>query len=108
MSKDNLVDTASILENFNMKEMNTYFQTFMHNSSFEVGIIKLESGQKDTQGQHSVDELYFVIQGEGFITIKDQEHQIRKGSCVFVRANTPHHFHGNKEQLIVLYIFTVV
>jgi mannose-6-phosphate isomerase-like protein (cupin superfamily) len=79
----------------------------MQNNSFEVGILKLEPGQKDTQGQHSEDELYFVIQGEGIIRIKDQEHQIRKGSCVFVRANTPHNFHGNKDKLIVLYVFNV-
>jgi hypothetical protein len=36
MNKDNLVDTESILENFNMTEMNTYFQTFMHNNSIII------------------------------------------------------------------------
>jgi mannose-6-phosphate isomerase-like protein (cupin superfamily) len=77
----------------------------MNNDSFDVGILRLNPSQKDIQGPHSQDELYFIIEGEGYITIHEKDHLIEKGMCIFIPANTKHYFYGNKEKLIVLYIF---
>jgi mannose-6-phosphate isomerase-like protein (cupin superfamily) len=107
MTNEDIVDIDSVLKEFNTSKMNTYFQTFMSNSSFEVGVLKIKPGQIDTQGQHSVDELYFVLEGSGLIRIKDKDHELKRGSCIFVRADTEHFFHGNHKLLVVLYIFNV-
>lgn len=107
---EKVFDTRKILSELekNKKvDSSAYFTDFMHNDSFEVGILKLVPGQKDTQGPHGADELYYVIEGIGFIRILQEDHMIQKGSCIFVPSNTKHYFHGNKDDLVVLYVFNV-
>ena len=104
---DNIFDLDSMLIELNKKGNSSYFLDFLHNNSFEVGVLRLNPGQKDTQGPHPEDELYFVIEGKGLINILEKNHEIRKGSCIFVPSKTKHYFHGNKERLVVLYVFNV-
>ena len=104
---DKIFDLDSILLNLDKKGDSTYFLDFLHNSSFEVEIIRLNPGQKDTQGPHSEDELYFVMEGKGYINMVEKNYEVRKGSCIFVPSKTKHYFHGNKERLVVLYVFNV-
>jgi mannose-6-phosphate isomerase-like protein (cupin superfamily) len=87
----------------NLKE--EYYLEFLNTKSLDAGIIKLGEEQLDNQSTHSLDEIYYVIEGEGLISINGKNHQISNGSLVFVPANTKHKFHGNKGELIVLYIF---
>ena len=86
----------------NLKE--EYYLEFLNTRNLDAGIIRLGQGQSDNQSTHSLDELYYVIEGEGLISINGKNHQIGNGSFVFVPANTKHRFHGNKGELIVLYI----
>jgi mannose-6-phosphate isomerase-like protein (cupin superfamily) len=102
----NIVDVKTALSELDQSDSDSYFLDIMHTNSFEVGILQLNPGQKDTQEPHSADELYFVVEGEGFISIQGKDHHIRKGSCIFIPAETKHYFHGNKGRLIVLYIFS--
>lgn len=102
---DNLFELDSVLLKLDKKGNSTYFLDFLHNSSFEVGVLRLNPGQQDIQGPHSEDELYFVMEGKGYINIVEKNHEIKKGSCIFVPSNTKHYFHGNKERLVVLYVF---
>ncbi|WP_458718976.1 cupin domain-containing protein [Candidatus Nitrosocosmicus sp. R] len=103
----NIYDLESVLLNLDKKDNSTYFLDFLYNNSFEVGVLRLNPGQKDTQGPHPEDELYIVMEGKGYINMVENNHEIRKGSCIFVPSKTKHYFHGNKEQLVVLYIFNV-
>ena len=78
-----------------------YYVDFLNTKSFEAGIIRLRKDQEDTQSTHSVDEIYYVIEGEGLIRIGGENYEVHKGIVVFVPANTEHRFHGNKGDLIV-------
>jgi mannose-6-phosphate isomerase-like protein (cupin superfamily) len=100
-----IVDINTALLELDQLDIDSYFLDIMHTNSFEVGILRLIPGQKDAQGPHSADEIYFVVEGEGFISIQGKDHRIRKGSCIFIPSKTKHYFHGNKDRLIVLYIF---
>jgi mannose-6-phosphate isomerase-like protein (cupin superfamily) len=82
-----------------------YYLEFLGTKSLDAGIIRLHEGQSDRQSPHSIDEIYYVIEGEGLISINGKNHQINKGSLVFVPANTEHRFHGNKADMIILYVF---
>ncbi|MGN6614566.1 MAG: cupin domain-containing protein [Candidatus Nitrosocosmicus sp.] len=100
-----IVDVNAALLELNQLDLDSYFLDIMHTNSFDVGVLRLNPGQKDTQVPHSTDELYFVVEGEGFISIQGNDHKIRKGSCIFIPSKIKHYFHGNKERLIVLYVF---
>lgn len=103
---EKLVNLESILSKLDKLNPPIYFIDFMQNSSFEVGVLKLSPGQKDIQDTHEADEFYFVVTGSGKIRIKENNYDIKPGSCIFVPANTRHSFYDNNEDLIVLYIFS--
>ena len=56
-----IVDVNTALLELDQFGLDSYFLDIMHTNSFEVGILRLKPGQKDTQGPHSADELYFVV-----------------------------------------------
>ncbi len=83
-----------------------YFLDFLKIRNLEAGIIVLHPGEKDTQEPHSADELYYVIEGSGFMELGRSKWQpVKKGSIIFVPAGMHHRFYGNTEDLVVLYMF---
>jgi mannose-6-phosphate isomerase-like protein (cupin superfamily) len=82
-----------------------YFLDFLKVRDLEAGIIVLHPGGKDTQEPHSADELYYVIEGSGFIELEKNKRPVKKGSIIFVPAKMSHRFSGNKNDLVVLYMF---
>jgi mannose-6-phosphate isomerase-like protein (cupin superfamily) len=87
-------------------ERGEYFADFLNTESLEAGVIRLRGGQEDTQTNHSLDELYYVIKGEGKISIDGKAHGVSSGTLVFVPAHKDHKFYGNKDELLVLYVFS--
>ncbi|MEM3160183.1 MAG: cupin domain-containing protein [Nitrososphaera sp.] len=82
-----------------------YFNDFLRVRHLEAGVLRLRPGEKDTQTPHDSDELYYVVQGSGYLEAGSERRAVKKGSVVFVPAKMPHHFYGNKELLVVLYMF---
>ena len=80
-----------------------YFTDFITTKGIQAGVIQLHPNEKDTQEPHSVDEVYYVIEGSGFIKLKDKNYPIKQGTCIFVEAGIEHRFHGNTQDLIVFY-----
>jgi mannose-6-phosphate isomerase-like protein (cupin superfamily) len=82
-----------------------YFLDFLKVRDLEAGIIVLHAGENDTQEPHSADELYYVIEGSGFIELGKGRQPVKRGSIIFVPAKMHHRFYGNKQDLVVLYVF---
>jgi len=82
-----------------------YFMNFISTKGIQAGIIRLHAGEIDIQGPHTVDEVYYVIEGNGFIKLDGKDHEIRQGTSIFVPAKADHRFHGNKQDLVILYVF---
>ncbi|MCH9658724.1 cupin domain-containing protein [archaeon] len=88
-----------------VKNNNSYFQTFINKDSLAAGVLVLKPGEEDTQASHDSDEVYYVISGNGFLKIKDNNYNVSKDKLFFVAKNMEHHFHGNTKELKVLYFF---
>ncbi|HKZ60883.1 MAG TPA: cupin domain-containing protein [Nitrososphaera sp.] len=82
-----------------------YFHDFLRVRRLEAGVLRLRPGEEDTQTPHDADELYYVVQGSGYLEVGSERKTVMKGSIVFVPAKMPHHFYGNRNLLVVLYIF---
>lgn len=82
-----------------------WFYGFMSKGTMDAGILRLMPGEKDPQGPHANDELYYVINGQGFIQLGKEDVPIKPGSIIFVPAGKKHNFHGNKDELQILYVF---
>jgi len=84
----------------------TYFHTFLNKENIAAGILRLNPGEKDTQMPHENDELYYIVKGDGFLTIDEKDYQVSDGMSYYVAKKTPHRFYGNKKELVVLYFFS--
>jgi mannose-6-phosphate isomerase-like protein (cupin superfamily) len=88
-----------------IKNSDMYFHTFINKSSLAAGVLVLKPGEEDTQVPHDVDEVYYVISGDGFLKIKNKDYKVSKDKVFFVAKDVEHYFHGNKKELKVLYFF---
>jgi mannose-6-phosphate isomerase-like protein (cupin superfamily) len=100
---ESLYELDNILSTIDNDE---YFVDFLNTMSLEAGVIRLRGGQKDTQTNHPLDELYYIIEGEGKINIDGKTHEVSSGTLVFVPAHKDHNFYGNEDELLVLYVFS--
>ena len=89
-----------------LKKSNSYFHTFINKESLAVGVIFLKPGEKDTQDPHESDEIYYILDGDGFLCISGKSYSVKKVQIYFVAKNIPHHFYGNTKNLSVLYFFS--
>ncbi len=96
-------DTKEVLKK--LKASGNWFYGFMSKGSMDAGVLRLRPREKDVQGPHANDELYYVISGHGFIRIEKEDLPIKPGSIIFVPAGKRHNFHGNNDELQVLYVF---
>src|SRR5918999_4073481 len=85
--------------------INEYFRKIFKSNGLEVGILRLRKGETDTQDPHSVDEVYFVIEGTGHIEIEDEMKPVNRGDFIFLPANVHHRFVVGNKDLMVLYLF---
>jgi mannose-6-phosphate isomerase-like protein (cupin superfamily) len=88
-----------------LKKNNSYFHTFIDKKSLAAGVIFLNPGENDTQDPHDSDEIYYILEGNGFLEIKDKSYHIKGGEIYFVAKGVTHHFYGNTKNLSVLYFF---
>ena len=58
--------------------------------SLTAGIAVLEPGGHLALHRHDPAELYFLLEGEGIVTLEGVEHRIAKGACVFIPGNAEH------------------
>ena len=83
----------------------SYFKTFLDKDTLAAGVLVLKPGEEDTQLPHEFDEMYYILDGDGFLKIKNKKYKLKKGKAFFVPKDTKHHFFGNKKKLTVLYFF---
>jgi len=88
-----------------LKKSNSYFHTFLNKESLAVGVLFLRPGEKDTQEPHESDEIYYILNGNGFLHINKKSYPVKKDQIYFVARNISHHFYGNTKNLSALYFF---
>ena len=96
-------DTAEYVKE--LKQSENYFHTFINRESLAAGVLSLEPGEEDTQTPHESDEIYYIIQGDGFLKINKKDYPVSEGKVFFVAKNIEHYFFGNSKKLTVLYFF---
>ena len=96
-------DTTDYIRKIN--KGNSYFDTFLNKENLAAGILILKPGEEDTQLPHDSDEMYYILEGDGFLKIKNKDYVLKKGKAFFVPKDTKHYFFGNQKKLSVLYFF---
>lgn len=102
--KEKVIDIRKLYSK--MDRDNSEFLTFFDLEHLHVGILRLRPGEIDTQEPHSTDEVYVVLEGDGFIEIGNKSYGLNKDLFIYVPAQAKHRFHGNKQEILVLYFFS--
>jgi mannose-6-phosphate isomerase-like protein (cupin superfamily) len=82
------------------------FLGFFELEHLQAGILRLKPGEQDTQEPHSLDEVYLVLEGDGYIEIGKKVYTIKKDLFIFVPAEVKHRFYGNTKEILVVYFFS--
>lgn len=101
--KDVSISLEKVLANLDTTE--NYFINVFENMDIDVGILRLRKGMTDTQVPHSIDEVYFVIEGEGHIEIEGKTKPVKSNDFIFIPANIKHKFVIGSKDLVVIYFF---
>jgi mannose-6-phosphate isomerase-like protein (cupin superfamily) len=83
----------------------SYFLNIFNNKGVDLGVLRLRKGEADTQLPHAVNEVYFVVEGNGSIEIEGKVKPIKSTDFIFVSANTKHKFIVDDKDLVVIYFF---
>jgi mannose-6-phosphate isomerase-like protein (cupin superfamily) len=78
---------------------------FLRRESMSLGVYALPAGGDDPQQPHHEDEVYYIVNGWGQITVGEETQAVQPGSIVFVAAHVPHKFHDISEDLKILVFF---
>lgn len=78
---------------------------FLRVPSLSVGLYTLPAGGTDPQQPHNEDEVYYIVEGQGFIRVGQEDRAVETGTIVFVAANVEHRFHTISEDLKILVFF---
>jgi len=78
---------------------------FLRVPDLNAGLYVLPAGAEDQQQPHAEDEVYYVLDGRGTITVADEARPVQAGSVVYVAAGVEHRFVDIEEQLRILVFF---
>ena len=81
------------------------YHEFLRVPDLSAGLYVLEAGATDPQSPHTEDELYYVVSGQGSVTVGGETGPVSAGSLVFVEATVAHWFHDIAERLEILVVF---
>lgn len=101
---EKLIDIRSLIPKLDLD--GSGFLDFFELEHLQAGILRLKPGEYDTQKPHSSDEVYLVLEGDGFIEIGRKRYLIKKDLFIFVPAEVKHRFYGNTKEILVVYFFS--
>ena len=90
-----------------LKKNNSYFHTFINRKSLAVGVIFLKPGENDTQEPHDSDEIYYILDGNGFLQINNKSHRVKKEEIYFVAKNVSTTTFTVTQKIFLFCIFSV-
>ena len=80
-----------------------YWISVIEQDDLECGVLKLNPGTKDVQSPHKKDEIYHILEGNGFLNIDGSDFEISYGKILLVNRGVNHHFHSNTKTIKAVY-----
>jgi mannose-6-phosphate isomerase-like protein (cupin superfamily) len=78
---------------------------FLRVPSLSAGLYSLPAGGVDPQKPHTEDEVYYIVEGRGYIRVGEEDRAVEPETVVFVAAHVEHRFHTISEDLKILVFF---
>ena len=86
----------------------TLFGADVRTPDFTVGVTELEVGGWLGHHRHEPSEIYYVLSGEGTLSIDGKDHPVRTRTAAYIPSNSEHGIRNTgNEQLRFFYVFAV-
>ena len=53
-------------------------------------LVQVESGGEQRLHSHAPEQVYFILEGSGVMTVGAQAQEVEAGDCIFIPSDTPH------------------
>jgi mannose-6-phosphate isomerase-like protein (cupin superfamily) len=53
-------------------------------------LVDIEPGGQQRIHSHAPEQIYFILEGLGIMTVGDETEEVQQGDCVFVPSGSPH------------------
>lgn len=83
-----------------------YPETGFDTKTLIMGIVEVDPGHHTPLHSHNCEEVYYVLQGHGFLESYGERHTIQNGDAIYNPENSKHRVHNtdNKEKLRLLVV----
>jgi quercetin dioxygenase-like cupin family protein len=86
----------------------TLFGDGLRTGDFTAGVTELEVGGWLGAHRHEPSEIYYVLGGEGILSVDGRDHPVRAGTAAYIPGNSEHAIRNTGDnQLRFFYVFAV-
>lgn len=79
---------------------------FIDHANMFVGLYELKDSAVDEQKPHSLDEVYYIIDGKATMEVGDQSFPVKEGAIVYVKAGETHRFTNLQDSVSAIVFFS--
>jgi quercetin dioxygenase-like cupin family protein len=74
-----------------------YPETGFPTKTLIMGIVEIDPGAHTPLHRHNCEEVYFVLQGRGYIESEGERYEFEAGDAIYNRENTAHHVFNHRD-----------
>jgi quercetin dioxygenase-like cupin family protein len=99
------MQTVSVLDMIEFADKRRVRKKILSESLLEAELVCYERGQGTREHFHKdQEELYYIVEGSGSITIDGETTEVQAGDMVFSPANVPHSIAAGDERMVMFFV----
>ena len=63
-------------------------------------LVEIKPGGKQGLHSHAPEQIYFILEGKGMMTVSDEQAIVNAGDCIFIPSGAPHGLKNTNESLL--------
>ena len=61
-----------------------------------ASLVEINPGGKQDVHFHETEQCYYIVEGEGLMTVGRETQKVTAGDCIFIPSNEPHGLYNNR------------
>lgn len=99
------MQTVSVTDMIEFADKRRVRKKLLSEPMLESELVCYAPGQGTQEHFHKLqEEIYYIIEGSGSITIGDETTRVKAGDMIFSPADTPHSISTGSERMVMIFI----
>ncbi|MGA2915545.1 MAG: cupin domain-containing protein [Sedimentisphaerales bacterium] len=65
-----------------------------------TSLVEMNPGGKQHIHSHETEQCYYILEGEGLMTVGRETQKVAAGDCIFIPSNEPHALNNNSQSVL--------